>query len=81
MALDDLMDINSEDGDDDDEALAGISSSGYEWEIHHAFEGKVDCYLYGLLWNLQTCQDGVFPCYSMTSTTARDYLQQRRTLC
>jgi len=49
MALDDLMDINSEDGDDDDEALAGISSSGYEWEIHHAFEGKVDCYLYGLL--------------------------------
>ena len=70
MALDDLMDNPSDhtddsegDVDDDDDGL-GITSSGYEWEIHHTVDGKVDTYLYGLLWNIQTYQDGVCSDYS-----------------
>jgi hypothetical protein len=65
MALEDLMGLDSDDVDDDDEDLIpGLSNTGYEWEIHHAVPGKTDAYLYGLLWNLQTYQDGVCADYA-----------------
>ena len=52
---------NEDEDDDDDEDVEGLGSpnAGYEWDIRHPLEGKVDTYLYGLLWNLQTYQDGV----------------------
>lgn len=65
MALADLMDDRDvEDEDDDDDDGLGITSKGYDWEIHHTVKGKVEPYLYGLLWNLQTYQDGVCADYS-----------------
>jgi hypothetical protein len=65
MALEDLMGLDADDIDDDDEDLIpGLTNTGYDWEIHHSVPGKTDAYLYGLLWNLQTYQDGVCADYA-----------------
>jgi hypothetical protein len=66
MALEDLMDLGSDgdDDDDDEDLIPGLTGTGYDWEIHHAVPGKTDAYLYGLLWNLQTYQDGVCADYA-----------------
>ena len=60
MALSDLIETDdSSVGSSDNDNAPGFVHSGYEWEIHTAVEGKTDAYLYGLLWNLQTYQDGL----------------------
>lgn len=61
MALDDLVEPEMNDESDDGETYdyPGISGTGYSWEIPYAAEGNVTAYLGGLLWNLQTYQDGV----------------------
>jgi hypothetical protein len=83
MALDELLGTDYTekgygDTDSNDEAgFPGITSSGYDWEIHFSVEGKVDRYMGGLLWNLQTYQDGICADYNFNygkrlSPTARD---------
>lgn len=66
MALSELMEVDDSVDDEEEESdgTPGINSSGYEWEIHHAVDGKVDTYMYGLFWNLQTYQDGVCSDYA-----------------
>jgi XRN 5'-3' exonuclease N-terminus len=66
MALSDFLDEESEEEEADktDDADVGGMAKGYSWEIHHNVEGNVETYLYGLLWNLQTYQDGVCSNYS-----------------
>jgi hypothetical protein len=63
MALDDFLGTDYSEGDNFD-FETGITNSGYAWEILQAVEGKVDRYLGGLLWNLQTYQDGVCADYN-----------------
>jgi XRN 5'-3' exonuclease N-terminus len=61
MALIDILDYDDEfDELDDSKDEDGM----YEWELRQPVEAKVDSYLYGLLWNLQTYQDGVCADYS-----------------
>lgn len=63
LALDDFLGTDySSTGTFDIEA--GITNTGYSWEIFQPVEGKVDRYLGGLLWNLQTYQDGICADYS-----------------
>jgi hypothetical protein len=70
MALEDLMDEQQEEGireyedDLDNVGASHLVEPAYDWEIRRAVEGKVDRYLYGLLWNLQTYQDGVSADYN-----------------
>ena len=76
MALNDVLTFGVDDEDEeiDEDAddvetetslgLPRVSSSGYDWEIRYAVEGKVDRYLFGLCWNLQTYQDGVCADYA-----------------
>ena len=64
MALRDLAGLDEDDEDVDDEIFFGSEPSGYEWELRHAAESDIEEYLYGLLWNIQTYQDGVCPDYS-----------------
>jgi len=59
MALDAFLGTDYFGGTDNFDATAGITNSGYSWEIAQAVEGNVDTYLGGLIWNLQTYQDGV----------------------
>jgi len=60
IALDDLMGTEYEnDISIDDEMTNGLSSVGYPWEVQHPLNGKVDTYLKGIIWNVQTYQDGV----------------------
>lgn len=59
MALDDFLGTDYAGGTDDFDFDTGITNRGYSWEINQAAEGKVDQYLAGLLWNLQTYQDGI----------------------
>jgi hypothetical protein len=59
MALDDFLGTDYAGGTDEFDFDAGITNRGYSWEISQAVEGKVDQYLGGLLWNLQTYQDGI----------------------
>jgi hypothetical protein len=81
MALSDLVDAESdaEDDDDDEDGLTEISSARYNWETNVAVEGKTEDYLYGLLWNLQTYQDGLcdygFNYGKRLSPTARDIVK------
>ena len=86
IALNDLLDYGSganEDDDDeseDDEELFGSSAGRYDWEIERAAEPKVESYLYGLLWNLQTYQDGICADYAYNygkrrSPTAREIVK------
>lgn len=84
MALRDLIDADTatEDRDEVNEDEVGFTypSCGYEWEINHSVESKVETYLYGLLWNLQTYQDGVCSDYSYNygkrlSPTAKKILE------
>lgn len=62
MAIDDLLGLESSQSDldadevDEDDLFV---TPGYDWELNVAAESKVDSYLYGLLWNLQTYQDGL----------------------
>jgi XRN 5'-3' exonuclease N-terminus len=65
--LKDEQDLNSEEEESSDEDTidgADQTNPGYAWEIHHAVEGEIGPYLYGLIWNLQTYQDGVCADYS-----------------
>ncbi len=70
MALDDFFgtDLASSDSEEDYDALmelTGITSRGYSWEIANAARpGKVEKYLGGLLWNIQTYQDGICADYN-----------------
>ena len=80
MALDDFLGTEFSEGADDFDSEMGITNSGYSWEILHAVEGKVDRYLGGLLWNLQTYQDGICADYNYNygrrmSPTAMDILE------
>ena len=60
IALSDLMDEDDPDEEDEYEYdQASTVKAGYEWEIRRAIEGKTDSYLHGLLWTLQTYQDGI----------------------
>ena len=68
----DLM-VSEDDVDEDDDSetadttLDGydqIAVPSYDWEIRHIVPGEIEPYLYGLLWNLQTYQDGVCADYS-----------------
>jgi hypothetical protein len=56
------------DGDDMSESDPFLSPgmANYDWELRQAVEGKVDKYLYGILWNLQTYQDGLCPNYGFS---------------
>ena len=80
MALSDLIDADSEEEDSDEEdGLNGIAHVGYDWEIRIAVEGKTEDYLYGLLWNIQTYQDGTCADYAFNygkrlSPTAKDFV-------
>lgn len=60
MAIDDILDLD----DDEEDALGMTVGPRYEWEIRHAAEANVESYLYGLLWNLQTYQDGICADYA-----------------
>ncbi|CAJ1933396.1 unnamed protein product [Cylindrotheca closterium] len=59
MALDAFLGTDYAGGTDSFDAEGGITNSGYAWEIAQAIEGNVDTYLGGLVWNLQTYQDGI----------------------
>ena len=59
LALDDLMGTEYANELARDEEVNGLSNSGYSWEIQHPLDGLVDTYLQGIIWNLQTYQDGV----------------------
>jgi hypothetical protein len=59
LALEDLMGADYASDLTRDEESSGISNSGYAWEIQHPLDGKVETYLQGIIWNLQTYQDGV----------------------
>jgi 5'-3' exoribonuclease 2 len=62
MALSDILDLEEE---DDDYAEGARDGGGYyDWELREAAEAKIDSYLYGLVWNLQTYQDGICADYS-----------------
>lgn len=67
MALDDFFGTDLASSDEDYEVLlesSGITSRGYSWEIPQAAPGKVETYLGGLLWNIQTYQDGICADYN-----------------
>jgi hypothetical protein len=61
-----------------------ITSVDYDWEVKMPAECNVDRYLAGLLWTLQTYQDGVCPSYSYnygkclapTGRVIEDYFNQ-----
>lgn len=63
-------DDDEDQNDDDDDSLdyeaerGMISSSGYAWEVNGPVNCDVEQYLAGILWNLQTYQDGVCADYS-----------------
>ena len=63
IALKDILGIEfSTEGGEyvvDEEVFPSTATSRYSWEVRRVIEGKVDKYLGGLLWNLQTYQDGV----------------------
>ena len=59
LALDDLMGTEYANELARDEEENGLSNSGYSWEIQQPLDGLVDTYLQGIIWNLQTYQDGV----------------------
>ena len=76
MAIAELNDENglliSDLDEDDDSATMDAVLDGadpivvpsYDWEIRRIAQGEIEPYLYGLLWNLQTYQDGVCADYS-----------------
>ena len=69
MALDDFFGSDLPTWDDDYEKLmeeTGIVSRGYSWEIPHAAPGECTSYLGGLLWNIQTYQDGICADYNFS---------------
>jgi XRN 5'-3' exonuclease N-terminus len=69
MALDDFFGANLQTWDEDYEKLmeeTGIVSRGYSWEIPHAAPGECNSYLGGLLWNIQTYQDGICADYNFS---------------
>lgn len=71
MAISDFMDDEVEVDDEEEEEDAANengsipgNAKGYDWEVNQVVEGNVERYLYGLLWNVQTYQDGVCADYS-----------------
>jgi hypothetical protein len=80
MALDDFYGTDLASSEEDYDVLlesSGITSRGYSWEIPQAAPGKADTYLGGLLWNIQTYQDGICADYNYsygrrTSPTVSD---------
>jgi XRN 5'-3' exonuclease N-terminus len=60
MILTDMKDSESSDGEhEDDLDLTAFTAGGYDWEVKEKAPADVQRYLYGLLWNMQTYQDGV----------------------
>ena len=60
-------DDEDEDEDEVDDIKIGPSSDiGYDWEADAPVQADVELYLEGLLWNLQTYQDGVCTNYGYT---------------
>ena len=61
LALADIFGVDDPDelDESDDESMFGFDGGGYEWELDRSAERDVDEYLYGLLWNIQTYQDGI----------------------
>jgi hypothetical protein len=69
MALDDFFGTNLSTWEDDYDKLmeeTGIATRGYSWEIPHAAPGDCSSYLGGLLWNIQTYQDGICADYNFS---------------
>jgi hypothetical protein len=83
MALDEFLGTDYSGDPDSFDVDAGITNSGYSWEIRQAIDGKVDQYLAGLVWCLQTYQDGICADYgfnygrrmSPTAMEIVDFLQ------
>ena len=70
----------NEDADSDEDGENMITSSGYPWEVPCAVEANVEEYLAGLLWNLQTYQDGICADYGYNygrrlAPTAQDIVE------
>lgn len=70
MALDDFFgtDLSSSSDGDFDKLMAesGISTKGYSWELPSPAPGDCRSYLGGLLWNIQTYQDGICADYNFS---------------
>ena len=65
-SLGDTFDDETDDDDDDDDGLdlSLFTSYGYSWEVQGPVNCNVKQYLAGILWNLQTYQDGVCADYA-----------------
>lgn len=61
MVLSDLQDGDPSEEEEEDFDLSMFTTEpvGYDWEVKEKLPSNVGEYLYGLLWNLQTYQDGV----------------------
>jgi len=69
MALNDFFGMDPEASEEDSNsfmATTGFSGRGYSWEISQSAPGKVDTYLGGLLWTIQTYQDGICADYGFS---------------
>jgi hypothetical protein len=64
--LEDESDLDGDDMIESDDGFLTPGTTSYDWEIRQVVEGKVDKYLYGILWNLQTYQDGLCPNYGFS---------------
>ena len=62
----DIIMDEDEDDDIDNVKLGPSSDIGYDWESDSPVDADVELYLEGLIWNLQTYQDGVCPNYGYT---------------
>jgi hypothetical protein len=77
-ALEDLAIVDVIDAQDD------ITRTDYEWELEKPADSNIERYLAGLLWTLQTYQDGVCPnygynygkCLAPTGHAIAEYFQQ-----
>ena len=57
IAICDLLGLDSPDDDVVDDEDDDVSSeASYDWQLRVAAESKVESYIYGILWNLQTYQ-------------------------
>eukprot|EP00977_Amphora_coffeiformis_P000849 scaffold184_cov179-Amphora_coffeaeformis.AAC.8 len=78
IAISDLLGVDSPDKDTEADGDDDISVPvQYDWEIRVAAETNVESYLYGILWNLQSYQDGICSDYAYNygkrkSPTAED---------
>lgn len=69
MALDDFFGTDISSSEKHYDTLmeeSGIVTRGYSWELPHAAPGDCNAYLGGLLWNIQTYQDGICADYNFS---------------